>query len=100
MNPEAVPYLIGAGALGVVGFIYLWVKDSKKQKVELENTVIPKAPCGFDEDHYYWKKEGWPCPHCHRIATHKKKMADEDRMAMKIAKAMQELRMKDGHPEK
>lgn len=62
MNPEAVPYLIGAGALVVVGFICLWVKDSKKQKVELENTVIPESPCGFDEDHYYWKKEGVGLP--------------------------------------
>lgn len=49
----------------------------------------PAAPCGNQIEHVRWTEfEGWPCPVCAAIEASKRKEAEEDRMAEKIAHAV------------
>lgn len=65
--------------------------------------VIPRvpSPCGYDEDHYYWFSDGWPCPHCREQAKvaadverkqleQEQKERDMDMLAEKIATKLAE----------
>ena len=49
----------------------------------------PPAPCGQQKEHVFWTEiEGFPCPRCGAIEEFKRRDADENRMAEKIAVAV------------
>lgn len=55
---------------------------------------LPDVECGNKEEHYLWEHfEGMTCPKCAGIRERRRKLADEDRLATKIAAAVVE-RMK------
>lgn len=51
----------------------------------------PMPPCGEKHDHYYWKVQGYACPHCAAKEKEEQKMRDEDRQADKIAVRVAEI---------
>lgn len=45
----------------------------------------PMPPCGNKRGHYNWTFQGIRCPHCAADEIRRQELADEDRMAEKIA---------------
>ena len=56
-------------------------------RITLDEAIAdkPMPPCGDKREHYNWKFQGFPCPLCTAAATRKQELADEDRLAEKIA---------------
>lgn len=50
----------------------------------------PMPPCGDKREHYTWKFQGFPCPLCAADVMRKQELADEDRLAEKIAQRVAE----------
>lgn len=57
----------------------------------------PPAPCGNDDEHYWWVSDHWPCPICagnhDRIA---RKNAKEDQADLIASKVVDKLRRNGG----
>lgn len=63
----------------------------RKPKISFEEwaSTQPAAPCGYQNDHYFWEEiEGWPCPRCAAMEKSKLEVENENRLAEKIAAAL------------
>lgn len=72
----------------------MWPFPKRTPKLSLEEWAAEKAPapCGFQKEHYFWTEiDGFPCPKCAAVEKRKKKDAEEDLLAEKIAQKVAAL---------
>lgn len=68
-----------------------------RKKQPVRPVRYPEPPCGDYDTHYHWVYDiGWSCPRCAGIEAQTKKLADEDRLAKKIAEHVVRLQREAG----
>lgn len=64
-----------------------------KKKEPTVKVPPPPSPCGEDEEHAYWREQGWACPICHRKDERARKDQERTQLAELIAsKVVEKLR--------